>query len=121
MNRKNNRANKANLELARNVLQESVPIEKAFYFFRDVGQYTGKSALDLEEFYEMMDKVPLQSLEFHFLRGDFEKWIKEVLGDKRLASQIRSIDKSLKDKKLKATLKRKVRRRINQLKKMLKE
>jgi len=121
LNRKNNRANEVNLELARNVLQESVPKEKAFYFFRDVGQYTGKSALDLEEFYEMMDKVPLQCLEFHFLRGDFERWIREVIGDEHLASQIHSINKSLKNKKLKAMLKRKVRRRINQLKKMLKE
>ena len=66
----------------------------------------------------MMDKVPLQSLEFHFLRGDFERWIGEVLGDDHLADRISSINKSFRAKKL-GMMKRKVRRRINQLKKML--
>lgn len=111
--------NEADAEFARKILQHQVPIEKAFYFFKDVGQYTGDFALSLEEFYEMMDKVPLQSLEFHFLRGDFEKWIREVLGDAYLADRISSINRSFKAKKLKAMLKRKVRRRINQLKKIL--
>ncbi len=112
--------NKINPKIAKNILQESVSKEKAFYFFKNFGQYTGNFAVSLEEFYEMMDKVPPQSLEFHFLRGDFEKWIREVLGDPYLAAQIGSINRSLKNKKLKAMLKRKIRRRINQLKKLLK-
>jgi len=108
-----------NPNFARKILRGALSTDKAFYFFKDIGQYTGNFALNLEEFYGMMDKVPLQSLEFHFLRGDFERWIREVLGDVYLADRISSIDKSFRAKKLRAMLKRKVRRRINQLKKML--
>jgi len=95
------------------------PIKEAFYFFSDIGQYTGIFARSLEEFYEKISSVPLKSLEFHFARGDFEKWIKEILGDMHLAKTINSMDKSLKAEKLRTMLKRNIRRRINYLKKII--
>jgi len=97
------------------------PIKEAFYFFSGVGQYTGVFARSLEEFYEKISSVPLKSLEFHFARGDFERWIKEILGDIHLAKTINSMDKSLKAEKLRTMLKRNVRRRINRLKKMIEQ
>ena len=95
------------------------PDDKAFYFFWDIGRYTGISARSLEEFYEKISTAPPKSLEFHFVGGDFERWVREVLGDSHLADMIGSINGSLKDKKLRAMLKMKIRRRINQLRSLL--
>jgi len=100
-------------------VMRTTPGEKAFYFFWDIGRYTGISARSLEEFYEKVSTAPSKSLEFHFVRGDFERWVREVLGDSHLADMIGSINGSLKDKKLRAMLKMKIRRRINQLRSLL--
>ncbi len=100
-------------------VMRTTPHEKAFYFFLDIGRYTGISARSLEDFYGKISIVPSKSLEFHLIRGDFERWVREVLGDSRLADMIGSIDRSLKNKKLRTMLKMKIRRRINQLRALL--
>lgn len=71
-----------------------VPREKAFYFFTSIGNYTGISAVSLKEFMERTRDVDVKSLEFHLARGDFEKWMDEVLQDKELAGDIRRMQKS---------------------------
>lgn len=63
--------------------------EKAFYFFSSIGNYTGISASSLQESIEMIDQVDVKSVRFHFLRGDFEKWVEEVLEDDVLAMKIK--------------------------------
>jgi hypothetical protein len=72
----------------------TLPREKAFYFFTSIGNYTGESATSLKEFIEKINQVNVKSLEFHFYRGDFEKWITEVLEDKRLAEDIGRLQKT---------------------------
>ena len=72
---------------------KTVPREKAFYFFTSIGNYTGGSASSLKEFMEKINEVNVKSLEFHLYRGDFEKWIAEVLEDKELAEEIRKLQK----------------------------
>jgi alpha-amylase len=71
----------------------TVPREKAFYFFTSIGNYTGISASSLKEFMEKIGEVNVKSLEFHLQRGDFEKWIAEVLQDAELASEITRLQK----------------------------
>lgn len=71
----------------------TVPREKAFYFFTSIGNYTGVSASSLKEFMERIGEVNVKSLEFHLYRGDFEKWMAEVLQDTELASDIRRLQK----------------------------
>ena len=66
-----------------------VPREKAFYFYNDIGNYTGKSAASLKEFAEKIEIVDAKSLAFHLQRRDFENWITEVLKDEGLAKQVR--------------------------------
>jgi hypothetical protein len=70
---------------------KTVPREKAFYFFTSIGNYTGVSASSLKEFMEKINEVSVKSLEFHVYRGDFEKWINEVLQDEELAAEIRKL------------------------------
>jgi hypothetical protein len=68
-----------------------VPREKAFYFFTSIGNYTGVSASSMREFMEKINEVNVKSLEFHLYRGDFEKWVNEVLQDAELAADIRRL------------------------------
>ncbi len=72
---------------------KTVPREKAFYFFTSIGNYTGVSASSLKEFMEKINEVNVKSLEFHLQRGDFEKWIDEVLQDKGLAEGVKRLQK----------------------------
>jgi alpha-amylase len=81
-----------NPEITSKVLK-TVPREKAFYFFTSFGNYTGLSASSLKEFMEKINEVNIKSLEFHLNRGDFEKWIVEVLEDLELASEMRKLQK----------------------------
>ena len=69
----------------------TLPREKAFYFFTSIGNYTGESASSLKEFVEKINQVNMKSLEFHFYRGDFKKWVAEVLQDKELAEELRKL------------------------------
>jgi hypothetical protein len=45
----------------------------------------------LEEFATKIREVPTASLEFHFYRGDFEKWTTEVLEDNELTKRIKAV------------------------------
>jgi len=65
--------------------------EEAFYFFISIGNYMGESAASLEEFVKKIGEVDTKSLEFHLCRGDFEKWVAEVLGDEKLAEQVKGL------------------------------
>jgi hypothetical protein len=62
--------------------------ENAFYFFTSVGNYTGQRAMSLEEFAGKIKEIEIASLEFHLYRGDFEKWVADVLKDKELKRRI---------------------------------
>ena len=72
----------------------TLPREKAFYFFTSIGNYTGENAASLKEFMEKINQVNVKSLEFHLYRGDFEKWITEVLEDKKLAEDVVKLQKT---------------------------
>lgn len=97
-----------------------LPREKAFYFFTSIGNYTGKSAASLKEFVDKLDEVNVKSLEFHLYRGDFERWIAEVLEDKELAEEISTFrDAHPIREELKVGLHRLLNRRYSRLKGML--
>ena len=68
-----------------------LPKNEAFYFFTSIGNYTGTVATSLKEFLDKIREVEVKSLEFHLYRGDFEKWVAEIIGDKELAEQIRKL------------------------------
>jgi hypothetical protein len=94
----------------------TVSITEAFHFFTDIGQYDGKSATSLADFSEKLKTVPLKSIEFHFKRGDFERWIREMLGDEYLANGISRISKSIQGEALRGSIQRIVESRLYYLK-----
>jgi hypothetical protein len=60
-------------------------LDKAFYCFTDVGQYTGLLATSVEGFIDALEKSPIQSVEFHVKRRDYERWVRDVLALNDLA------------------------------------
>jgi predicted transcriptional regulator len=62
--------------------------EKTFQFYVGVDKPLGIGAQSLEEFYRQIKQVCSDSLDFHLYRGDFENWIREVLGDSQLAEEV---------------------------------
>jgi hypothetical protein len=101
--------------LASRVLR-TVPAQGAFRFFTDIGQYTGECSLSLTDFLEKIDEISLKSLEFHFKRRDFERWISQTLGDKYLTGRIRLIKRTVKGEALRNTIQRIVKTRVDELK-----
>jgi hypothetical protein len=45
----------------------------------------------IEEFNAAINSVDVKSIEFHTERGDFERWIKHVMGDTVLADKLREM------------------------------
>jgi hydroxymethylpyrimidine pyrophosphatase-like HAD family hydrolase/CheY-like chemotaxis protein len=73
-------------------LRAPLPEYKRFYFSTSDGRSLGGSAANLWEFREMLGSIPLDSLLYHHNRGDFERWMSEVLGDSELARQMRKLE-----------------------------
>ncbi|MFW6110945.1 MAG: hypothetical protein ACOC6H_02800 [Thermoproteota archaeon] len=91
----------------------------AFYFFTDIGCYTGKLADSLIDFRRKIKNLNINSIEFHCERGDFRRWIKDCVKDLELADRISKIPKKLKGEKLRREVYQVVDKRIKELKKMI--
>ncbi|MDA4118715.1 MAG: DUF5752 family protein [Thaumarchaeota archaeon] len=67
------------------------PVEKGFYFYTRSGEYTGVMAFSIKSLLDGLEKVPIESIEFHANRRDFEKWTRSVLASRELAEAIEDI------------------------------
>lgn len=67
---------------------KNVKPDKAFYFRSSSGALMGEEATSLDEFANKIKEIDFESFKSHFLRGDFERWIAEAIGDLELAEQI---------------------------------
>jgi len=68
-----------------------VPHAKGFHFYTAVGDYCGVSSHSLEEFADAVQYVCSEAIVFHFERGDFQSWIRDVIGDNELAKKLGDI------------------------------
>jgi len=73
--------------VAKRILRK-IPTEKSFTFSYEFKKPTNLAAHSLEEFYLNLKIVNLKSIRFHMERGDFEKWIRWVIGDNKLADKL---------------------------------
>ncbi len=93
----------------------------AFYFYEDVGKPTGQGATSLIDFCDKISKTNIPeinaSLVFHQKRGDFSKWIRDIIGDHELADRINNV--SHDDIHMKRKLVKILNTRKRQLKEML--
>jgi alpha-amylase len=76
--------------IARRILR-SYTIEKGFTFSYEFARPTDLTVHSLDEFFSALKAVDASSLEFHNERGDFERWIRHVVGDSTLADKLREI------------------------------
>jgi hypothetical protein len=112
---------KRRLQLAKKISEilRTVPSENGFYFYTDLGYFTGKTATNLDAFEKILQVVAADSVNFHFQRGDFQKWIDDTLGDKELARRIGLIKRPYSAEELREELLAIVQTRLTQLKREL--
>ena len=77
----------------------TVPFEKGFHFYTNLGNYTGITATNLSEFAAKLQIVPSESVIFHSQRKDFQSWIRHTIEDATLAERMgkTKIDQSAED------------------------
>jgi len=98
------------------LITSSVPVEKGFHFFTDLQKPTGIFATSIFDFEEQLKKISLQSLEFHTKRGDFSKWLKDVIKDDTLSAEFEKMrSSSLTGEKLRTRLVSTVETRCKEL------
>ncbi len=106
-------------ELAAKWLLRRLPTDKGFTFFYEFARPSSLTTCDLFEFAQTLGTVPVQSLQYHLERADFERWVSQVLGDKKLAERIASIGgEELDGEKLRKKLTSVVDGRAKQLKEL---
>jgi hypothetical protein len=98
-------------------LLNSVQYEKGFHFLTEPGKYTGITATSLNEYAKKLNTVPVESVKFHFQRQDYQKWLRDTIGDEELAKRIDNIDgtKMSSDEDLRMELSKTVQNRIAEL------
>jgi len=72
-------------------LRAALPPARRFYFYDGVGHFIGRFAASLWEFHQTLGTLPIDSLRYHLTRGDFERWIRDVLRDSNLAQRLNKL------------------------------
>ena len=101
-------------EEAANLLRTLTP-DKAFYFYKAIGQPLGTTSRSFSEFAAAVKGIDPSSVRFHVERGDFEGWFR-MLGDKSLADQIAALrGKNLTPDELRSKVSSMVGARVDEL------
>ena len=66
----------------------SGPENEGFHLYLAIGKPTEQNAVSLTDFVDKLATVNVQSVDFHYPRKDFEKWIREGIGDTELALRL---------------------------------
>lgn len=108
-------SNPADLRVNASKILANIPYMNGFHFYAAFGNYMEETASSLSEFAEVLRSIDEGSIRFHFPRGDFQKWIRETVGDAELAKRIDSIEKTEDIEKVRTLLVRAVQTRIAEL------
>jgi hypothetical protein len=103
-----------NAETAQKILSP-VPYDNGFHFFMPDGHYAGQTATSLCSFLRDIGNLDVESIKFHFERGDFQKWIRTIIRDNELADRIDKLGKVLPKETLQQQLTDVVQKRISEL------
>ena len=106
-------------ELAARRILRRIPVGRGFTFFYKLGQPTDWTVHSLDEFYSALKVIDLKSIRFHLKREDFERWLRQVVGDDKLADELVGVSKKkLKGRKLRKNVLDLVKARIKELNEM---
>jgi hypothetical protein len=95
-----------------------VPNEQEFRFYTALNKNTGESAASLEIFAQKLEEISIESVKFHFQRGDFQEWIQHTVGDNVLAEQIHQTSNQNSNEDLREKLLETIKVRIEKLKRL---
>jgi hypothetical protein len=93
----------------------AVLTHEAFHFYIDIGDPTAEVATSLGDFYVKLHTIDVRSIEFHFKRQDFEKWIKDSARDDVLCRQISAISRKAHGEELREQIMKIVKNRLDEL------
>jgi len=85
-----------------------VNYEHGFHFYTAVGDYTGVTAISLPDLAQKLRSIQLESVRFHFERGDFQRWIRTRFYDSELAESLGTIKPNYSDEMLRREIMDKV-------------
>jgi len=83
-----------------NDVLRNLPANEQFHFFMNTSNYTGKSARNLNQFCKIITTINEESINFHFNRYDFERWIGGTLHDPTLARRINKLKNLITKEKM---------------------
>jgi hypothetical protein len=99
----------------KNILR-NLASHEAFHFYIGVGKPINKSATSLMDFVEKLRTVDVRSVEFHFQRQDFEKWLKDTVGDDLLSRRIGGVERKVSGEVLRNEIIRIIKGRVDEIK-----
>jgi alpha-amylase len=104
-------------ELAAKRILRRLPIGKGFTFFYEFARPARLPVHSLDEFYSALKTIDLSSIRFHTERRDFERWLRQVVGDDKLADKLMRIEnKKCRGEGLRKKILATIERRIKELK-----
>jgi len=98
----------------------TVNYDCGFHFYTAIGDYTGVTAVSLQDLAEKMGSINVGSVRFHFERGEFQRWIRTLLCDSELAEDIGLIKPYFSDEALRREIIAKIEEHIARLKATIK-
>lgn len=112
-------SNSIDATIARKILS-TVPYAQGFHFFTTDGHYTGETATSLIVFSKDLSGIDIQSIRYHFDRGDFQKWIRTTIGDEELANRVGSLENNRSDEAILRELTEVLQKRLAELLELVK-
>jgi hypothetical protein len=89
--------------------------DHGFHFCFADQNYSLVTATSLSDFVEKLNGIDDRAILFHYPRGDFQAWIRDVIGDNELADRMCFITPNLPGEKLRKELLKMVQQRIKEL------
>jgi hypothetical protein len=99
----------------KNILR-NLTSHEAFHFYSGIGKPINKTATSLMDFAEKLRTVDVRSVEFHFQRQDFEKWLKDTVGDDQLSRRIGGIERKISGEALRNEIIKIIKGRADEIK-----
>lgn len=91
--------------------------QESFYFYEAYDSPIGEKADSLADFVRKIKKIDNLSLAFHYYRGDFGRWARDVIGDPVLAHRLSVRGRiTLKGEELRTFIIKQIRTRLDDLK-----
>ena len=94
----------------------TIPKNEGLELYKAPGEHTGKTATSLGDLNEKLRQIDIRAVNHHFKRREFEKWIRNTIGDEELARRFSRIDREGHGEKLRAQMITLIKTRLDELK-----